>query len=197
MRFVRGVNAIDERFEIALHDCERRAELVAHVREEAPALLLPRLEAARHRVERARKSARFAWSAYGHSRREVAVRDASDRVDHVADRSGQAAERPRREDDPGQHDEEHKAARDVAPGIRRAERAGQGQKEKGGRDDGQDGNRKEEERHATHEPAAPGGHRPAPPSSWRKGLVFRPPRRALPPLIPTSLAAHSSSSAKR
>src|SRR2546421_453338 len=43
MCLVGRVNTIDERFEISLHDGERGPELVAHVREQAPALLLDSL----------------------------------------------------------------------------------------------------------------------------------------------------------
>src|ERR1700730_993605 len=38
MRLIRRVNAIDQRLEIALHHRERRAELVAHVRDQGAAL---------------------------------------------------------------------------------------------------------------------------------------------------------------
>ena len=92
VRFVRGVNAIDERFEVALHHGQRRAELVAHVREKPAALLLARLETRGHRVERAREPARLARPSLRHPCGEIPVSDSPDSLDQVAHRAGDPAE---------------------------------------------------------------------------------------------------------
>ena len=54
-RDVRGVgrmHAVEERLDVALHDRERRAQLMRHIGEELLALRFIRAEARGHRVER-------------------------------------------------------------------------------------------------------------------------------------------------
>src|SRR5258706_13287097 len=46
-----GVHAVKERLEIALHDRERRPELVGHVGQQPAALALAALETTRKRIE--------------------------------------------------------------------------------------------------------------------------------------------------
>jgi hypothetical protein len=50
-----GIDAVEERFEVALHDRERRPQLVRHIGQQASPLALAALEAPRHRVERRRE----------------------------------------------------------------------------------------------------------------------------------------------
>ena len=195
MSLVRRVHTVDERLQIPLHDRERRAQLVAHVGEKPPALLLSGLEPARHGVERACESACFTGASLAHSGREVAVGDAAHRLDHISERSGEPTKRSRRQQEAVQHHEQPHAARDIANRVGRSERRGERPEEDRRPDHREDRGRDEEHRHAPHEASPPPG-RPGPATSRRERLVLRPPRRPPTRGVPPS-AAHSSSSAKR
>ena len=195
VRLVGWMDAVDERFELALHDRERRAQLMAHVRENAAALLLERGEARGHRVERPSERARCARSSLPHARAEITLGDPLDRVDHVRDGSGETAERPRGEPERHEDEEEERAASDAAREVGRAER-GREEPEDERRGDHREDDRDEEKRDdVAHESATRPPGPPAPPPTRRgEGLVFRPPGRPSAPAVPA--AAHSCS-AKR
>ena len=85
---VRRVDAVDDRLDVALDDRERRAQLVADVGEQPPALRLVDLEARRHRVERAAEIAQLARAAVDlrDTRRVVAGLDPPGRLDERVQR---------------------------------------------------------------------------------------------------------------
>src|SRR2546425_9884600 len=179
MCLVGGMDAVDERLEVAPHDREGGPELVADIGEQAPPLLLTRTQAAGHRVERARERARFARATLVDARREIAIGHTADRIDDIADRRREPAYRAGREGDQKEHEQKSGAARDGPRWVGGTERARERQEEERGGDDGEDGPGDEEHRHSAHETPA---HRPRPaatPSAPRRErLVLRPPRRA-------------------
>ena len=171
MLSVRRVQAIEQRLEVALHDRERRSQLVRYVSEQPPTLLLARLEALAHRVERPREGPQLPRTARPHACAVVPGLDALRRVDQVTERDGE------RDDDDGENRQGHED-RGSAAGAGRVERVDEQHDER--RDD----ERKEQERQehegrgAAHEAPA---HAPA--LGWsacRPGFSLWPPRRAVP-----------------
>jgi hypothetical protein len=77
---VARVDALDQALEVALDDGERRAQLVRDVGQETPPLLVVRLEALGHLIERAGEATDLRRPALGDAHRVVARSDPSRRV---------------------------------------------------------------------------------------------------------------------
>jgi hypothetical protein len=195
------VHAIDERLDVALHDRERRAELVGHVCQQAPALALAALQPRAHRVEGIRERAERTRAAGVDAHCVVAALDAFRRVDEIAERRGVARDAVSAHVEHDHQDEE--AGEDEHEWMRTALR-GRAEDVDEHEDEDRDQEREEHERHEGEERHTPHEARThAPPIARRERLVRRPPRRrriALAPATPPrgatvrgSLVAHLSS----
>ena len=105
LRFIAGIDAIEHPLEPALQHGERIAELVRDVGHQMAPLHVLRFEPRRHAVERARQRAHPARTVLGGADREVALRHAVCRFDHLAQRK---SETPHQAPEDGeQHEEPH------------------------------------------------------------------------------------------
>src|SRR5688500_2277619 len=97
-----GINTVEQRLEIALHDRERGSQLVRDVREKLLSLHLAALETRGHRVERAGERTKLARPAWPYTNRVVPCLHALSSVNEVAERGHQPADPSR---DCGRDDE--------------------------------------------------------------------------------------------
>src|SRR5687767_10162808 len=100
---VRGIDLVEQCLEVALHDRQRSSQLMRNVRQQLLPLLLAALETRGHRVERAGKRTELARPPWPHANRVVPRLDLLSRVDQVAERDDDPADRAC---DGGRDDEE-------------------------------------------------------------------------------------------
>ena len=106
VRLVGRVEAVEHALESALHDGQRRAQLVADVGEQAATGRIGLLEPRAHGVEGARQRSDLGWSADLDLGPDLARLDPAGRLDEIADRRGRAAQHAPKAADHDDEDEE-------------------------------------------------------------------------------------------
>jgi hypothetical protein len=186
---VARVDAVQQPFEAALQDAERRAELVRHVRHQIAPLPISLGETLGHRVEGVCERAYRRRAVFADADRVVALGDAIGGVHHGAERPGSAAHDRdhRREDErPGQERQRAQcdAGRTAEAGALRQQPAGRRQPQTG-RDDQPD----QTSDHATEEACARACPHQDDGVRWAPGAVS-PPGRSVQ--AGAALASHAS-----
>ena len=190
MRRITLVNAVGDALGLATNHRQRRSQLVHHVGKKGSPLLVARLEARRHRVERARHRPQLAWPGFGNRGRVVTAFDATGRVDQIVHRPREAPHPAARAENQKQEHDRHKRRhrqwsetpsqitdRDRAPDCKRERR---------------------DEQDAAQPPHKRGRATPSPSAPRRPLPIFRPPRR--PPIgrrPPAAAHFDAGGSAKR
>jgi hypothetical protein len=170
-----GIKPVEHPLDGTADHRQRRAQLVGDVGEQGAALLLVRLQARGHLVERLGQAAHLLRTPGLDAGGVVTARDPVGRLHDVADRRRHAPHQPpgqqRDHHDPEEHDRDREQRRAAAP-LAGPEATGQQPEKEAGEEREQDEQREQEADAAREAPPAPAAL-----PGRREGLALRPPGR--------------------